>query len=281
MSREEWLREACAQIAQEEAEKLERSISPSLEQTADALYQRHRRRVFALIKQNSRKEKSRLTPYFRAAACLALAAGAAFMLMHPQTRDALPAVQPPAASVRPYYTAEPSPAPIAAADTSAPTMTFNMTEKQMKIPTDTPKITEKSIEAPTPAPSPTPEPTLTPVPEERVIPADWMGAYFPVEIPEGYALLGSTGEAGVSVAVYADAEGGRITFTEYETERSISIPEDAEMDYIELHGGAALRMVRQDTVLLAWQMEGRTLTLEADACCAMEIAESVERISAE
>lgn len=280
MSREEWLREACAQIAQEEAETLERSISPKLEQAADTLYQRHRRRVFALIRQNSRQKKGRLAPYFRAAACLALAAGAAFMLLHPKTRDALPAVQPPAASVLPYCTEEPSPVPTAA-DTPSPTYALNFAEKQTEISTDTPNFSEKATETPTPAPSPTPEPTLTPVPEERVIPADWMGAYFPAEIPEGYALLSSTGESGASVAVYADASGGRIIFTEYETERSVSIPEDAEMDYIGLHDGAALRMVRQDTVLLAWQMEGRTLTLEADARRAMEIAESVEKISAE
>ncbi len=281
MSREDWLREACAQIAQEEAETLERSISPKLEQAADTLYQRHRRRVFALIRQNSRQKKGRLAPYFRAAACLALAAGAAFMLLHPKTRDALPAAQPPAASVLPYYTEEPSPVPTAAADTPAPTYALNFAEKHEKIPTDAPIIAEKPTETPTPSPSPTPEPTSTPAPEERVIPADWTGAYFPAEIPEGYALLSSTGEEGMSAAVYADASGGRITFTEYETERSVSIPEDAEMDYIELHGGAALRMVRQDTVLLAWQMEGRTLTLEADARRAMEIAESVEKISAE
>ena len=72
-----------------------------------------------------------------------------------------------------------------------------------------------------------------------------------------------------------------ITFTEYDAEESIQIPEDAEADYVPLLGGVALRIKTEEGVTLIWQMDGRTLMLTAGEAQAMEIAESVEKISAE
>lgn len=289
MKREdEILRETCALLAQEETQELEKSISPKMEQAAEALYQRHRRRVFALISQNTKRQKGRLAPYLRAAACLVLALGAAWLFGQQNMKDPVPADQLPTVSVMPYFTVEPSPSPsVIPTDkpTTIPTEAPEMTEIPTIIPTETQNQTEIPTEIPTETPSPvptmTPEPTATPAPERKIRPDDWSGLYLPGRMPDAYQWFSSQEGENKRTAVYTDPDGKEITFTEYDAEESIQIPEDAEADYVPLLGGVALRIKTEEGVTLIWQMDGRTLMLTAGEAQAMEIAESVEKISAE
>lgn len=284
---EEILKEACARIAMEETETLEKSISPKMARAAETLFQRQRRKIFALIARNAGKQKNRFSPYLRAAACLVLVMGAAWMLLHPKPQDPAPATQVPMETILPYYSASPSPSPssVPTEIPNSPTPSPEITEKATEIPTKTPELTDKPTISPTETPKPTatpsPAPTETPAPVRKIRPENWSGNYFPDAIPEGYALLESREETGSRTAVYTDGEGGEIIFTEYDGAEMMPIPENARADYIPLHGGAALRLTQGDTASFVWQMEERTLVLTADADLLEEIAQSVKKISRE
>ena len=75
------LREACAMIAQEEADRLEREMPRTVRKDAEALYRRHRPTVRMLIARNTRPRKSPLRTVLRSAACAAAAAGILFFAL--------------------------------------------------------------------------------------------------------------------------------------------------------------------------------------------------------
>lgn len=82
------LREACAAIAQEEADTLERQMPPALFENAETLYRRHRPTVRLLIARNTKRRKSRLRTVFRTAACAAAAAGILFFALRAPAPEA-------------------------------------------------------------------------------------------------------------------------------------------------------------------------------------------------
>lgn len=81
------LREACAMIAQEEADRLERNMTPELKKDAEALYRRHRPTVRMVIARNTKHAKRPLRTVLRAAACAAAAAGILFFALRSPAPD--------------------------------------------------------------------------------------------------------------------------------------------------------------------------------------------------
>ena len=75
MKREEdWLRDACAELAEEETDQWERSLSAEDIRQAEDAYRRHGKTARSLIRRKS--ARSAAAPYWRAAAILAPIAGA-------------------------------------------------------------------------------------------------------------------------------------------------------------------------------------------------------------
>lgn len=279
---EDILKEACAQIAMDETDALEKGISSKMERASDTLYQRHRKKVFSLIAQNTKKNQKRMTPWLRAAACLVLILGAVYWTLQQNPQDVMPATQIPTATVMPYYTAVPTASLVPAhtpETTSMPAETPGVTEMPTKSPTEEP--TSPPTYTPSPAITPTPAPTLPPEPARNIWPETWSGIYFPAELPDDYALLETREENNKRTAVYADGQGKTLSFTEYDGSEMLSIPENAKAEYVALHGGAALQLTENDTATWIWQMEERTLVLTADLDLIEKIAKSVEKISGE
>ena len=272
---EEILREACAEAARRETEELSRSMTPGDAREADRAFQEHRPRALALIRRKAGGERP-WRRYLAAAACLAALAGGLYLLNR-QPPDPVLTDRPPAGvTVRPYYTDAPTEAPV-------PTV------KPSPAPTETPIITEKPTETPTPAPTETPAPTASPAPTAEPEPAEtaapalarpegWTGLYFPQALPAEDGLLALEQEAGRHTARFAAA-----IFTEYDGIRALAKPEErAEMRYVALENGTiALRTELDGVVTLAWDQDGRTLTVVTEGGDPVPIADSVKKVSAE
>ncbi len=131
---EELLRQAFEELAQEEADELERTLSRSEIRQAEDMYRHHRRTVFNLIRKNTRQTKSSARVYLRIAAAVTVILAAVILSLNRTPPDSVILTQHPTVSVAPYY----SPAP-----------------------TDSPMPTETVISVPTAAPV-TPAPTIIP-----------------------------------------------------------------------------------------------------------------------
>ena len=180
MKREEdWLREACGELAEEEIDQLAQGLTPDERRQAETLYRRHKKIALSLLRRKS--ARSAAAPYLRAAAILALLLGAVYFSLRQSQPEKVPFTQAPAITVAPYYTDVPSPVPVPLVPTAAPTPESAPTAPPIPI-TATPAPTA----TPTPTPAPTPEPTATPEPEAFVShrpPVGWTGNYFPTVIP--------------------------------------------------------------------------------------------------
>ena len=200
MKREEdWLREACDELAREETEQWEQSLTDKDLRKADALYRRHRRRALSLIRRGA-SEKSSARLWLRAAAILLMLAGALYLSLRNPPEETVPQTQLTAVTPAPYYspapTSTPNPAtiwddlptvlpnnPEITAETPTnmpspePTAAFFPTSSPTISPTEAPSPTATAQPTPEPAPAltavPTAEPTPTPtaVPTEQPIPA--------------------------------------------------------------------------------------------------------------
>lgn len=284
---DELLREACAQIAEDETDALARHVSPALNREAEEMYRRHRRYVFRLIEKNSKKH-SRPAVWLRTAACFVLMAGVVFLALHQRQPDHNTPLSPgPSASIAPF-TSDP-------ADTSSPAATAEPTH------TVTPNLTElpyastavegtpAPLEAPEPdtnrAPDeiteaiilPTPAPTPQPVPTQAENGLEcWPGLFFPAGMaiqPEQITLADD-----YAVYTYADAHG-LVSFTEYAAAALLSPVPNGERQYVALNGVVALMETANGQTTLTWSMDGHTLVLTAPAEDAERIALTVGKIA--
>lgn len=293
---EEMLREACAQLAQEETEQWEQGLTRTELNRAEEAYRRHRRRALSLIRRNTQKQAP-VGKWLQIAAILVILTGAVYWTLEQSPRETVvPQVQLSGATVAPYYSPVPSPSPSAeavwvdfpTAVPISPTNTpFSPTNTQNS--EKTPVISPTSM--PTPAPTPEPTPTLTPVPTATPTPAptsepspapvpalpeDWTGAHFPMGLLDAASVPAVTRGDGWQQAAWDEC-----TFTEYADDRVLDVPEDAEVSYVQWEGTVALRIETEAGVTLAWVQDGHSMRLHSSLENIEKIAKTVEKISAE
>lgn len=310
---DEWLREACSLLAEEETEQLEKSLNRKNTQEAEALFQRHKRQALRLIAKNSKKHRG-FGPALRAAACLVLVIGAVWLVLSQESKEPTPLTPVYTASVAPYLSPSPvldtteTPTPtVAPTPTLVPVWTPQATEgpevppQYFRTPSPvpvselTPVPTLSQTEAPeftsvptfTPNPTSTPLPSPTPLNGEPVSEEDayqeglsgWGGNYFLGRFNADWQLLGLEQSEGCRRIEYRIG-GISIAFTEYADSQIIDVPTNAELAYVTLREGVtALKMKLDDEVILAWEMGGQTLTLQGKEILAELMAASVEKIS--
>jgi hypothetical protein len=290
---EEMLREACAQLAQEETEQWEQGLTRTELNRAEEAYRRHRRRALSLIRRNTQKQAP-VGKWLQFAAILVILTGTVYWTLEQSPRETVvPQVQLSGVTVVPYYSPVPSPSPSAeavwvdfpTAVPISPTNTpFSPTNTQIseKISTISPTST------PTPAPTPEPTPTLTPGPTTVPTPVPppqpppppvparrsvWPGDHSPMGLLAAAAKPAVTRGDGWQQAAW-DAW----TFTEYADDRVLDVPEDAEVSYVQWENTVALRMETEAGVTLAWVQDGHSLRLFTASGDAVEMAKSVKKI---
>ena len=298
MKREaDWLREACADLAEEEIRLLDRGLTPDERRQAEETYRGHKRTALALIRRRS--ARSAAAPYLKAAAVLALLVGAAYFSLRQSQPEHVPLIQPPAASVGPYYTAvpaaafseTPTPTPTPAPPTPTPTPSPAPTPTPAP-PTPTPVSTDAPVPVtPTPAPSPAPTPASRRLPP----PSGWSGNYFlSGELPASAGLdLTKYGRCSVRPeddrqTVSYSYDGWELRFTEYASSVPVPVPEDADVSYARLSDGViALRAETAEGVTVSWDQGGQTLSLflsagaPRDSADPLAIARTAEKFSEE
>ena len=287
---EELLRQACALLAQDETDQLERQLTDAEIQEAEALFTRHRRNAFRVIARYAGSSSGRRAAALRIAACLVLIAGALYLGLRPFTPpDPAPLASAPSPSVAPYYSPVPSSVPAqvpADTPTPAPGEALSPTSTPQEAPDDLSFSTSSPIPSETPHVLPTETPfvdeTESPAPTETppaaAAPSQWTGAYFPQFLPRGYSLSMLIQEDGAHTAAYT-RDDRELVFTEYDEPRSVTVPGQAQRDYAQLSDGSVvLRLASDEGVMLAWDVGGRTLTLFGEEADVLAIADSVIRL---
>ena len=281
MADENRLRQALGEIAQEEAEQFEQSMTRDERRRAEDAYRHHKRRALALIGRQTGRHASYTGMFLKAVAVLAIVIGGVILYQQRSPREVTPLTPGSQGTVAPFYTFTPSPTqtpeptPI---PTIAPTETPIITEKPTESPTDTPIPTDAPT--PTPTPVPTPEPTETP--EAGMVdaapPASWQGSFFPGQVPAGYAPDRVESKDGVSVASFVSGTD-RIVFTERNSFVTLSIPDGADVSYVQWEGVVALRAETDGEVILIWDQDGHSFSLAAASGGAAEaVAATVKKI---
>jgi len=295
------LRKACEMLAEEETQRLEDSLTSAQIHQADALYRQHRMKIFALISKNTRKKNS-YVPWLKAAACLILILGAAWIALRQQSLDPTPLTPPPGPTFAPYYTAVPSSVPLPTHSLPpVPAASYSPAPSPSPHPTAAPAETPIPTNTPIPTIFPSPSPTSTPIPiifsveastpsplfdqqkekadpeEIGSAPSGWAGSYYPQFFPDGYHLA-ETEEGMGSQSVIYTAGTQSITFTEYDRQQPLSIPADAQLSYIQLGNHIALKMETEKYVTLAWEMEGHTLIITCTEADAEKIAADTKKV---
>ena len=261
------LREALSQLAQEETEQFAQSLTREERRNAEALFRQHKRRALSLIARHSRKAHGSAARWLRAAAALVLVLGGALLIFRQTPPEITPLAPGRTASVAPYHS-----------DTPAPTETPISTEIPTPVPTDTPIPTPEPTPVPTLEPTATP-PTLTPAPvwQDAAAPSAWQGSAFPSRLPGGYFADGLESENGVHTAVFSNGDD-RIVFTESEALSSLPIADGADVTYVQWDGVVALRAQAGSQVQLTWDENGHSFSLLATGGQAEEIARSVKKV---
>ena len=293
MKREEdWLREACEQLAQEEADDLERSLTRSDIRQAEEVYRHHRKKALALIRRNTAGNRDSLVRYLAAAAALIAIVGAILFSLNRREPENIYLTGGPSVSVAPYYSPVPvptetvtaAPTPEQVAESTA-TISPNPDEIIPEITTylDIIEDIQQSTATPTiiptemPTPEPTPEPTETPAPTAVPVPDAWQGGYFPYALPAlGQPVSFVDGDGWHSVTYAGD--GGEWRFIVYDSADVVSLPENASASYVQWDGAVALRMEDESGVTLAWVQDGHSFSLHSTYGDGLEIAESVRKI---
>ena len=302
---EELLRQACAEIAQEEADQLERGLTPSDIRQAEQAYRRHRKKALSLIRRSAKTTRP-IRVYLSAAAAAAVIFAAVYVSLNHSAPDPVTVSQPPTASVAPYYspvpTAEPSPAPTSIPPTESPVFTDIPTTSPTKTPNSattelvsptfgeapevTPTQTPVPAWTPSPAPTQTPAPTATPEPAptaqapEDALPEGWTGSYFPALWLSGAHFSQQNAGDGWR-SVVCEFEEGQWEFTEYDTAEMVAVPQNAAVSYVQWNDIVALRTEDAEGVTLAWTQEGRSFSLRCTAGDGEDIAKSVKKIPAQ
>ena len=303
MKREEaWLKEACAQLAREETDALEKSLTETEKRRAEEAYRRHRRKALSLIRRGT-PGKSPALIGLRAAAVLVLLAGGLYLALRQPPPDTVPQTHVMTGTAAPYYSPVPTLSPIPTAfledaSTTTPeifeTSTVFPTEMPFSeptptiIPTVTPTIlpTAEPTPAPTAAPAaeptlaPTAEPAATPVPEsgdENLTPPEsWTGSFFPMGLLYDDAALAVTWGEG-----WQQVSSGGWVFTEYTDGRVLDVPPDAAVSYVQWEDTVALRAETDESVTLIWVQDGRSMRLSAASEDAVEMAKTVQKVDAQ
>ena len=315
ISSEDWLRQACADLAREETEALEKSLNRADIRRAEGLFQKHKRFALSLIAQNMKKKRPSGV-YWKLAACLALITGAVYFSLFQNHLDPVPLSPLPSASVAPFITSEPtfSPSPVPSPSpapypttfeenldvihTPAPTIleiskkdgmpgiTDGQREQDVSLalPTASPRPTLTPTPVPTDAPSP--QPTLTPTPvsqadslADQLTRQNWTGSCYLSYLPAGYMLSAVEQRDGYHRAVY-ESENDRITFIEYDADELIALPQEQieAPAYAAIDtGSAALKMAVQDGTLYAWSQWGHSFSLLTDEEDGIEIVKSLKK----
>lgn len=281
MRSDDALRRALEEIAQEETERFARSMTQEEKHQAEEAFRGHRRRVLSLIARKS-KTGGRRGGYLRAAAALILLLGGALIFFRQSAPETQPLSPGASSTVAPFHAISPAPTETPAPTAKPTAMPTPMADQTisptsapdyLKINTQSPTVTPISTE--NPLPSPTPEATA--VPENGLLnveaPAGWQGAFFPGQMPAGYAFEGLESEEDAWSASFRCGEK-RIVFTEYGRLSALPIPEGASVSYRQWNGAVALIAERNGGVRYTWDQDGHTLFLEADDG---EIAEAVAR----
>ena len=163
---EELLRQALEELAQEETDELEGSLSRSEIRQAEELYRHHRKSALGLIRKNTRKAANPVYTYLRIAAAVAVVVGLVIFSLNRSQPDNIIQVQPPTSSVAPYYSPVPSdspePAESAAPVTPEPTVIPAEDSQGKTIPTETEKFDLKETISPTIIPNITEYQTILP-----------------------------------------------------------------------------------------------------------------------
>ena len=292
MKREEdRLREACAQLAREEADQFERSLTRADLRLAEELYRRHRRKALSLIRRNA-DGGSAVKMWTRIAAALAILAGGIYLALGHSSRETVPQGQISLVTVAPYYSPSPSPSPstetVWAISATPPP---NSDIKSIISATNMPGIEEKETDSPTFSPFPTSAPTPTATPTEEpsptpsgepvsapspTLPEDWTGSYFPMGLlDENASFTISKGDG------WQQAACGGWIFTEYADGRVLDAVPDARLSYVQWHDTVALRMETENGVTLTWVQDGHSMRLYTGEGNAAEMAKTVKKISGE
>ena len=297
------LRAALSEIAQEEADAFQQSLSRADSREAEEAYRQHRMKALRLIRQETKKQERNLSFLLPIAAALVVVLGGTLLSLRQSPPDTVEQTQLPAEiSVQPYFSPEPTLAVVEASVTQTATIAPIITQTELPIatytqnptvipnapPTYSPLPTFTPSPEPTPvptlAPSPSSAPTETPAPTEEpepasasLIPAGWQGEHFLTLLPPGFELLSVTREDTSSTAAYT-RYGQILTFTEYDGLQLIEAPKDADYTYIPVNGTAALRVETAEGVTLTWNQGGHTLSLFTPQGDGADLAASVEII---
>ena len=289
------LREACAELADEEASQLEQSLNRTAIREAEEAYRHHRPKALRLIQQHMPK-RNRGRMLLPIAAALLIALGGALMALRKPASDSIEQTQLPSEiSVQPFFT-DPvllSPTSILSSTTFVPSSTPIgafiptpiplITATPTVIPTFSPLPTITPAQTATPAPTGTPVPSLAPtVPPApaSLVPPGWQGVHYPSLLPPGFELVSVTREEDCCTAAY-HRYGQTLLFMEYDTTRLIEAPTDADYAYTQINGETALQVKTDEGVTLTWNQNGHTLSLFTPQGDGTDIAESVKKVTAE
>lgn len=311
MKREEaWLKEACAQLAREETDALEGSLTDAELLQAEEAYRGHRRKALALIRRGT-PGRSPARMVLRAAAVLALLAGGLYLALRQPPPDTVPQTHVMTGTAAPYYSPVPTPSPnptgvwedsptkmpelsefstviptntpfSGPALTIAPTVAPTARQTAEPTPTPTAAPTAETAPAPTAAPTPMPtaEPTATPPSasgsEKLTPPESWTGSFFPMGLLyEDAAPAVTQGES------WQQVSSGEWIFTEYTDDRVLDVPPDAAVSYVQWEDTVALRVETDESVTLIWVQDGRSMRLSAASEDAVEMAKTVQKVDAQ
>ena len=269
MKREEdWLKEACAQLAQEEADQMESSLTRSEIRQAEEAYRRHRGRALSLIARRT-GHGGGWTRYWTAAAALLVISLALYFSIRPESPDPVKLAQIPTVSVAPYFSPAPTETPSSTNPPVYPT-------KEPINPTDVQIIAEKHTVKPTDTPKPTIEPTAAPTEPPAV--SGWQGEYFPATLPDDAVFLACEGDENGCTARWQWGEG-ELVFTENREPVLLQPGREAEVSYVQWGDIVALRLREDGKTTLSWVQDGRGFTLQGDFDEIDDIAKSVQKLN--
>ena len=109
------------------------------------------------------------------------------------------------------------------------------------------------------------------------MPDDWAGIFFPAYLPQGYVFSAQQTAIDYLSITFARQQD-TIIFREYSQQQPVSLPAHATLSYVQWGDQIALRAETPESVLLAWDQHGHTLSLICTSGDAMEIAASVKKL---
>lgn len=257
---EELLAQAFLEIAQEQNAQLEQrlQVDPGLAHQADVSYLKNRQRISDLIRKRKQASQRLAWPALATALSLALLLAITLRLTAP-VKDLVsgPSSSPQhldqvvEGSGTPEIQPSNSPAPV------PPTQSPQATATATPSPTTTP--------APTATPSPAATPTTEVSPSPTVAVPTWTGKFYPAQLPAGFAQTNIQVEANSVQAVFSDAQGRQLVFTEYAASTILPLNQQGmEYRYLGLHNGQVALVASGPTgASVCWDVAGSTLLVHS------------------